>query len=137
MNDHAPIARMLARAALRPGKDTTQRDLDAALEEVRASVSGRQSLTSIFSGPHQDVLLGRTIAGVRSGGSYTRRSPIWRRCSADGSCGSRKVDHLGIASGIVIVLPLRIRRRLSQASGGRGSRGSVERTAQLLAVTLR
>jgi hypothetical protein len=64
MPDHPPIDPLLALSALRTSGAATQSDLDAALQDVRASVDSGQSWTSILSGAHHDVLLSSRTASV-------------------------------------------------------------------------
>src|SRR2546428_13515708 len=74
MPDHPPIDPMLALSALRASGTATQSDLDAALQDVRASVNSGQSWTSILSGAHHDVLLSSRTASVPFAAESIRRA---------------------------------------------------------------
>ena len=50
--------------ALRASEGATQSDLNAALQDLRASLGGGQPLASILSGVQRDVLFARTAVGM-------------------------------------------------------------------------
>jgi hypothetical protein len=64
MLDHPPIDPLLALSALRTSGTATQSDLDAALHDIRTTVSSGQSWSSILTGVHHDVLLASRTASV-------------------------------------------------------------------------
>jgi hypothetical protein len=64
MPNHPPIDPLLALSALRTSGTATQSDLDAALHDIRTTVSSGQSWSSILSGAHHDVLLASRTASV-------------------------------------------------------------------------
>jgi len=64
MPDHPPMDPLLALSALRTSGNATQSDLDAALHDIRTTVSSGQSWSSILSGAHHDVLLASRTASV-------------------------------------------------------------------------
>jgi hypothetical protein len=83
MADHPPLDPMLAFTALRAIGTATQSDLDAALEDIRASVSGGQSWPSILSGAPRDVLLSSRTASVPHALEAMRRAvPVLPRLGA-------------------------------------------------------
>src|SRR6478672_5862644 len=64
MPDHPPIDPLFALSALRASGTATQSDLDAALQDIRTTLSSGQSWSSILSGAHHDVLLASRTASV-------------------------------------------------------------------------
>ena len=75
MPDHPPIDPLLALSALRTSGTATQSDLDAALHDIRSTVSGGQSWSSILSGVHHDVLLASRTASVPHVAESLRPAP--------------------------------------------------------------